>query len=155
MKQIIIGVVGSSVPLKEYEDIAFEVGKLIAEKEWVLITGGLGGVMEKACEGAKSKAGLTIGVLPGSSKKDANQFVDVPIVTAMQQARNNIVVQTADIIVAIGAGFGTLAEIATALKINKPVISISSWDVDEKVIRIDEPQEVIAKIEKILKKKKK
>lgn len=155
MKQAIIAVVGSSVPLKEYEDIAYEVGKLVAEKKWILITGGLGGVMEKACEGAKSKDGLTIGILPGSSKKDANQFVDVPIVTAMQQARNNIIVQTADIIIAIGAGFGTLSEIATALKINKPVFSISSWDVDEKVVRVDEPQEVIKKIEKILSKKKK
>ena len=154
MKQVMIGVVGSSVPLKEYEDLAFELGKLIAEKNWVLVTGGLGGIMEKACEGAKSKDGITIGILPGASKKDANKFVDFPIVTAMQQARNNIIVLTADIVVAIGAGFGTLSEIATALKINKKVISISSWDVDEKVIRVDEPQDAIATIEKLLKKKK-
>ena len=155
MRQTIIGVVGSSVPLKEYEEIAFEVGKIIAEKKWILITGGLGGIMEKACEGAKSKDGLTIGILPGSSKKDANQFVDVPILTAMQQARNNIIVNSADVIIAIGAGFGTLSEIAIALKINKPVISINSWDVDDKVIRVDEPQNIVAQVEKLIKKKKK
>ncbi len=155
MRQTIIGVVGSSVPLKEYEEIAFEVGKIIAEKKWILITGGLGGIMEKACEGAKSKDGLTIGILPGSSKKDANQFVDVPILTAMQQARNNVIVNSADVIIAIGAGFGTLSEIAIALKINKPVISINSWDVDDKVIRVDEPQNIVAQVEKLIKKKKK
>ncbi len=151
----IIGVVGNSVPLKEYEQIAEDLGALIAEKGWILVCGGLGGVMESVAKGARSKDGLTIGILPGSDKKDANPHIQVPILTSMQQARNAIIVRTADIVIAVGAGLGTLSEIAMALKINKPVISISSWDVDDKVIKVNEAQGAITEAEKIFSSRKK
>ena len=151
----IIGVIGSSIPLKEYEEIAEEFGEKVAEKGWLLVTGGLGGVMTAASKGAKKKEGITIGILPGGEKKAANKYVDIPIVTGMQQARNAIIVRTADIIVAIGGGLGTLSELAMALKINKTVISMNSWDVDDKVIKVNEPQEAITEIERIFDKKKK
>ncbi len=151
----IIGVVGNSVPLKEYEKIAEDLGALIAEKGWILVCGGLGGVMESVAKGARSKDGLTIGILPGSDKKDANPYIQVPILTSMQQARNAIIVRTADIVIAVGAGLGTLSEIAMALKINKPVISISSWDVDDKVIKVNEAQGAITEAEKIFSSRKK
>ena len=151
----IIGVVGNSVPLKEYEKIAEDLGALIAEKGWILVCGGLGGVMESVAKGARSKDGLTIGILPGSDKKDANTHIQVPILTSMQQARNAIIVRTADIVIAVGGGLGTLSEIAMALKINKPVISISSWDVDDKVIKVNEAQGAITEAEKIFSSRKK
>ncbi len=151
----IIGVIGNSIPLKEYEEIAEEFGEKVAEKGWLLVTGGLGGVMTAASKGAKKKEGITIGILPGGEKKAANKYVDIPIVTGMQQARNAIIVRTADIIVAIGGGLGTLSELAMALKINKTVISMNSWDVDDKVIKVNEPQEAITEIERIFDKKKK
>ncbi|MCK4643277.1 TIGR00725 family protein [bacterium] len=151
----IIGVVGNSVPLKEYEKIAEDLGALIAEKGWILVCGGLGGVMESVAKGARSKDGLTIGILPGSDKKDANPHIQVPILTSMQQARNAIIVRTADIVIAVGGGLGTLSEIAMALKINKPVISISSWDVDDKVIKVNEAQGAITEAEKIFSSRKK
>ena len=151
----IIGVVGNSVPLKEYEQIAEDLGALIAEKGWILVCGGLGGVMESVAKGARSKDGLTIGILPGSDKKDANPHIQVPILTSMQQARNAIIVRTADIVIAVGGGLGTLSEIAMALKINKPVISISSWDVDDKVIKVNEAQGAITEAEKIFSSRKK
>ncbi len=149
----VIAVIGNSVPLEEYETIAYELGGLIAERNWVLMTGGLGGVMEKACKGAKEKKGLTIGILPGADKKEANKYVDIPVITAMQQARNAIIVRSADVIVAVGGGLGTLSEIAMALKINKPVITVSSWDVDDKLIKAHDAQSAVDEIEKILSKK--
>ena len=84
--------------------------------------------MEAACKGAKSKNGVTIGVLPTGSINDANQFVDIPIATNMGHARNVIIVTTAQLLIAIGKGYGTLSEIAIALKLGKPVYSYKSFD---------------------------
>jgi uncharacterized protein (TIGR00725 family) len=127
MKNILIAVIGSGeATLKELK-LAEAVGKEIASNGAVLICGGMGGVMEAACRGASSANGVTIGVLPGSSRDDANPFVQIPIVTGMGQARNVIVVSSAQAVIAIGGSFGTLSEIGHALRAGIPVIGLSTW----------------------------
>lgn len=123
-----IGVVGDSFCTAETVRLAREVGKGIAEKKAVLVCGGLGGVMEAACQGAKSKSGLTVGILPGFSCLDTNPYVDIPIVTGMDQARNVLIVRSSNVIIAIGGGYGTLSEIAFAIKFGVPVVGLNTWD---------------------------
>jgi uncharacterized protein (TIGR00725 family) len=103
------------------------VGREIALRGHMLICGGLGGVMESACRGARAGGGTTIGVLPGTEAAAANAFVDIPIVTGMDQARNLIIVRSADAVVAIGGGYGTLSEMAFALRLGKPLVGIGTW----------------------------
>jgi uncharacterized protein (TIGR00725 family) len=88
----------------------------------------MGGVMAAACRGAKSAGGLTVGVLPGISASDANPYVDVPILTGMGEARNVIIVRTATAVIAVGGEFGTLSEVAFALKLGRPVIGLRTWE---------------------------
>ncbi len=111
--------------------IAYEVGRGVAERGAVLVCGGLGGVMEAACKGAKSKGGLTVGILPSDDRRDANPYVDVAVPTAMGEARNAIVARSGDGLIAVGGEFGTLSEIALALKIGKPVAGIETWEISK------------------------
>ena len=105
---------------------AYEMGRLIAEKGYVTLTGGRAcGVMEAALKGAKSAGGQTLGILPSDDKSDASKYADIVVVTAMMSARNNINVLSSDVVVACGIEAGTLSEIALALKANKVVILIS------------------------------
>jgi hypothetical protein len=94
----------------------------------VLICGGRGGVMQAACQGAKEAGGLTVGILPGVDRGGANPFVDVPVVTGLGEARNTIIVRTADAAIAIHGGYGTLSEIALARKMGRPVVGLSTWE---------------------------
>jgi hypothetical protein len=105
-------------------ELAEEVGREVARKGAVLVCGGLGGVMTDAARGAKELGGVTIGILPGPKTTDANEFIDFPIATNMGLARNSIIVHTADVLIAIGGGYGTLSEIALALKIGKAVVAL-------------------------------
>jgi uncharacterized protein (TIGR00725 family) len=95
----------------------------------VLVCGGLGGVMEAACRGAKGSGGLTVGILPGADRAAANPFVDVAIPTGLGEARNALVVRAADAVIAIGGGYGTLSEIALALRAGKPVVGLGTWEI--------------------------
>ena len=124
MKQI--AVIGSSeeIPSRVYE-MAEELGRAIASGGAVLITGGKGGVMEAVCRGAKGNNGLTVGILPGS-EKDANPYLDILIVTGMGDARNAINVKSANVVIAVHGGAGTLSEIGLALKAGKKVIALRS-----------------------------
>lgn len=124
----IIGVMGPGDECPpEVSTAAFEIGKLIAENGWVTLSGGRNsGVMDAVCKGAKSRNGVTIGILPGNDTSEASKYLDYPIVTGMGSARNNINVLTADIIVACGIGAGTASEISLALKAGKPVILVNS-----------------------------
>lgn len=108
--------------------LAFDVGAEIARSGAVLVCGGLAGAMEEAARGAKSAGGQTIGILPGPDRSSANPFVDFAIPTGMGEARNALVVGAADAIVAVGGGYGTLSEIALALKMHKPVIGLDTWE---------------------------
>jgi hypothetical protein len=127
MRTIVAVIGGQSGVSDEAKKLAREVGRLIAEHDAYLICGGMEGVMEAACRGAKEAGGTTIGVLPAGSKSDANPFVDIPIATGMGTARNVIIVRTADAIIAIDGSYGTLSEIAHALDQGKNVISLHSW----------------------------
>ena len=124
---MIIAVIGSSDAKPEHVALAEEVGRELARRGATVVCGGLKGVMEAVCRGAKEAGGTTIGILPGRSAKDANSYVDIPIVTTMGYARNVIVVHTGEAAIAIGGAFGTLSEIAHALGEGIPVIGLSSW----------------------------
>jgi uncharacterized protein (TIGR00725 family) len=130
-KPIISVIGGSNTASPEAIKLAEEVGFLIARADAVLVCGGLNGVMEAACKGAKRADGLTIGILPGSDPRDANPHVDVPIVTAISTARNAIVVRTADAIIAIDGSYGTLTEMAYAFDLGKKVFGLKSWDLEK------------------------
>ncbi len=147
---MIIAVIGDSSCSKEVYGIAEEVGKCIAQKGGILITGGLGGVMEAASKGAKQAGGITIGILPGLSREDANRYVVIPITTGLSHARNIIIARSADALIAVSGGYGTLSEIAIGLKLGKPVIGIKTWDTIEGVIKVDHPEEAIQKALELL-----
>jgi uncharacterized protein (TIGR00725 family) len=139
----IVGVIGGSEVSSDLYNAAEEIGREIAKRQAVLITGGLAGVMEAAAKGAKSVGGFTVGVLPGFSPQDANPYIDLPLVTGLSEARNIIIVRTADVLVAVGRGFGTLSEIAFALKLQKPIIALETWDVADALIRVWTPQDAV------------
>jgi uncharacterized protein (TIGR00725 family) len=101
---------------------------VLAEKGAVVVCGGLGGVMAAACRGAKSAGGLTVGLLPGKKRDDANPWVDVAIPTGLGEARNVLVVASASAVVAVGGEYGTLSEIAFALRAGKPVVGLETWN---------------------------
>lgn len=141
--KIIIGVIGPAQASDEQYRTAEDTGREIARRNGVLLCGGLGGVMEAACRGAKSEGGLTIGIIPGSSKSHANPYVDVAIVTGMSHARNIIVAHSSDAIIAIGGRYGTLSEIAFALILQIPVIGINTWEVSPEIKKITTPKEAV------------
>ena len=103
------------------------VGAALAQAGAVLVCGGLGGVMEAACRGASGAGGLTVGLLPGESREAANEWVRVAIPTGLGEARNVLVVRAAAAVIAIGGGWGTLSEMALAMRAGKPVVGLESW----------------------------
>lgn len=139
----IIGIIGVSQASDEECSAAQEVGVEIAKRDGILVCGGVGGVMEAACRGAKSEHGLTVGIIPGFSRHEANPYIDIPIVTGMSHARNIIVVRTSNAIIAIGGSYGTLSEIAFALKIGIPIIGIKTWDVSSEIKKVSSPKEAV------------
>ncbi len=106
------------------------VGAELAGRGAVVVTGGLGGVMEAACRGARAAGGTTLGLLPGEDRDAANAYVDVAVATGLGELRNGLVVRCADALVAIGGEHGTLSEIALALKAGKPVVGLGTWEID-------------------------
>lgn len=124
---------------------AEEVGRLLAEAGAVVVTGGRGGVMEAASKGAREAGGLTVGILPGADRREANPHVAVAVATGMGEARNALVVRAVDGVVAVGGEWGTLSEIAFARKTGKPVAGIRSWDLDG-VEAFDSASEAVAAV---------
>lgn len=143
---MIISVIGAGSCEKKIYEIAEEIGRLIAEKGATLVTGGLGGVMEAASKGAKEAGGITVGILPGFSKDEANPYVMIPITTGLSHARNIIIVRSADAVIAVAGEYGTLSEIAIALKLGKPVIGIETWDNIEGIVKASSPDEAVQKV---------
>ena len=127
--RIRIAVIGGSRPGRQAADAAFEVGRLIARAGAVVVCGGLGGVMEAACRGAREEGGLAIGILPGASPADANPWVDVAVATGLGYTRNALVVMNADAVVAVDGEYGTLSEIAYGKIHGKKVVGLGTWDV--------------------------
>jgi uncharacterized protein (TIGR00725 family) len=147
--QKLIAVIGSGQATKVEAELAEAVGQEIAKRGAILVCGGLGGVMEAACKGAASVGGTTIGILPGDSRSAANPYVQIPIVTGMWQARNVIVVKSAQAVIAVGGAYGTLSEIGHALQNHIPVIGLQTWqlvkdgDVDPSIIMADSPAKAV------------
>jgi uncharacterized protein (TIGR00725 family) len=139
----IIGVIGGSHCTPEIYELAYEVGKFIAKSKSILICGGLTGVMEAVCKGAKSESGLTIGILPGRGKTEANKWIDIPIVTGIGMARNVIIVRTADSIIAIDGSTGTLSELAVAANLEVPIVGLKTWEIDLPIHRVIHPEEAV------------
>ena len=127
MRKIIIGVMGSGVKASALDrQNAYELGQLIAQQGWILLTGGRNvGVMDAANKGAKAANGLTLGILPNSDTSTLSDAVDIAILTDMGNARNNINVLSSNVIIACGMGAGTASEIALAIKANKKVILLN------------------------------
>jgi uncharacterized protein (TIGR00725 family) len=136
-----VAVVGAGNASAEEEAVAEAVGRGLAEGGAILVCGGLGGVMEAACRGAKSAGGTTIGILPGDRREDANPHVDIALATGLGEMRNGLIVRAVDALVAVGGEFGTLSEIALALKARKPVVGIGGWE----LARASEPVDAIAR----------
>jgi uncharacterized protein (TIGR00725 family) len=128
VNRVHVAVIGAARAAASDRDAAERVGRGVAEGGAVLVCGGLGGVMEAACRGARSAGGTTVGILPGTDRLEANDYVDLSIATGIGEARNAVVVGTADVVVAVGGEFGTLSEIALALKAGTPVIGLGSWE---------------------------
>ena len=120
----LVAVIGGSTCTSEEAEWAGVVGRLLAERQAVLLCGGLGGVMEAAARGAKQARGLTVGILPGNDRADANPFIDVPLATGMGEMRNALIVRAAQAVIAIGGGWGTLSEVALARRIGTPVVGL-------------------------------
>ncbi|WP_432763312.1 TIGR00725 family protein [Dehalococcoides mccartyi] len=130
-KRIFIAVIGASKATPEETRLAEEVGKELALRQVTLVCGGMGGVMEAACLGAALNGGLTIGILPGNSREEANPYVQIPIISSIGFARNVMVVKSAQAVIAVGGAYGTLSEIAYALQSGLPVITLNSWSMSQ------------------------
>jgi uncharacterized protein (TIGR00725 family) len=124
---VYVAVIGGANAGDEDRSRAEAIGAALARAGATVVCGGLGGVMEAACRGAKAEGGLTVGILPGNDRAAANPWVDVAIPTGLGETRNALVVQAADVIVAVGGEYGTLSEIALALRAGKPVIGVGTW----------------------------
>lgn len=137
MRRPYIAVVGAGACDPELSRLAEETGRAVARRGAVLVCGGLGGVMEAACRGAKAEGGITLGLLPGDDRSAANPFVDLAVATGLGEARNALVVRAADGLIAIGGEFGTLSEIAFALKIGRPVVGLRTWTLHREGLAAD------------------
>ncbi len=130
-----VAVVGAGEADELQHDHARRLGRALAQAGAIVVCGGLGGVMEAACQGASEAGGLTLGILPGTDRAAANPYVDVAIPTGLGELRNGLVVRTADAVVAVGGAFGTLSEIALAIKTGVPVVGLGTWDLARPGIR--------------------
>jgi uncharacterized protein (TIGR00725 family) len=151
MAKKFIAVIGGSQCSKKEAQLAEEVGRELARRGAILVCGGLGGIMKAVCKGAGSAGGTTIGILPGDSPQTANPYVQIPIVTGLGEARNVIVVKSAQAVIAIGGGYGTLSEISHALRNGVPVIGLNTWSLarngrqDKSIIPAQSPIEAVDK----------
>jgi uncharacterized protein (TIGR00725 family) len=144
-----VAVVGPGDASSQELHTAEEVGAGLAAAGAVVITGGLGGVMEAASRGARSRRGRTVGILPGADRDAANGWVDIALATGLGELRNGLIVRAADVVVAIGGGHGTLSEIALALKLGRPVVGVGTWDVHG-VEHVSTPEEALDRIAGLL-----
>ncbi|MCK4993893.1 MAG: TIGR00725 family protein [Candidatus Omnitrophica bacterium] len=149
VKRILISVIGGHKADNKTAKLAYDAGKMIAELNAVLICGGLGGVMEAAARGVKDGGGMTVGILPGKSKEDANNYIDIPIATGLGYTRNTLVAGASDIVIAFAGKEGTLSEIGFALSEKKPIIGLNTWKIPG-IIAVKTVEDARKKIVKIL-----
>jgi uncharacterized protein (TIGR00725 family) len=130
-RRFAVAVVGPNEADDALGEIAYAVGQLLAQRGAVVVTGGLGGVMAAASQGARSAGGLVVGLLPGIDADEANEFVDVAIPTGLGELRNGLLVRSVDGIVAVGGSWGTLSEIALAMRTRTPVVCLRGWEISD------------------------
>lgn len=152
---MLLGVIGGQEAEARAREVAYAVGRELGSRGHTLVCGGRGGVMREACRGAQEAGGLTVAILPGDDRSDANEFIDVPIVTGIGFARNSIIARTADALIAIDGSFGTLSEIAFGLIAGTPVIGIGTWELrdgsghEPAITRVETAQEAVAAAERL------
>ena len=157
-KAVYVGVIGGRRCSGEIAELAFKVGSGIAEQGWILVCGGMGGVMEQACRGARSRNGVTLGILPGNSRDNGNPYLSCSVVTGIGEARNVLVVKSSQAIIAIDGSYGTLSEIALANAAGIPVVGLCSWRLEAEQNRgqslfsrvVDTPTEAIKAVKSFI-----
>ena len=148
-QKITISVIGGHDINSNVEQIAHDIGKFIAKMDCVLVCGGLSGVMEHACKGAREEDGLTIGLLPGKDKNDANPFISIALPTSFGFARNAMVACSANIIVALPGSYGTESEICYGLVFGRPVVDLGNWKIPG-MIKVKDLKDAKAKLKKMI-----
>jgi uncharacterized protein (TIGR00725 family) len=150
-RELYVAVVGPSAGTPAELALGEEIGRLIGEAGAVLVCGGMGGVMEAAASGCARAGGKSVGVLPGESRLDANPYLTVAVATGMGEGRNVVVVRTADVVIAVHGEFGTLSEIALALKTGKPVVGLGTWELGkaglpvDAIVQAEDPKDAVEK----------
>ena len=153
--RLVIGVIGGEQVDEVHAGLAYEVGRELGARGHTLVCGGRGGVMREACRGAREAGGLTVGILPGDDASDANEFVDVPVVTGLGSARNTIIARTAEALVAVSGSYGTLSEIAFGLIAGRPIVALWSWEIrdgegrEAPVLRVASAREAVDACERL------
>ena len=140
-----IAIIGARDASPDGIQFAFDTGKLLAERGAIVYTGGGAGIMEAASKGAKAGGGIVVGILKDSDGLDANDYIDVPIMTGMGDLRNGIIIRSVHAAIAVEGAFGTLSEIAYTLGYGKPVIGYSSWDIKE-LEAVNSPENAVKRI---------
>jgi uncharacterized protein (TIGR00725 family) len=143
---VYVAVVGPGDAAPAEIEAAEEIGRGIARRGDVLVCGGLGGVMAAACRGACAAGGMTVGILPGTERAAANEWVRVALPTGLGELRNGLVVRAADVVMAVGGAYGTLSEVALALKTGVPVIGLRTWEI-EGIEVVDSPESALRAIQ--------
>jgi hypothetical protein len=149
-RNIYLAVVGAGSASPEICELAEAVGKEAALQGWIVLTGGLGGVMEAAAKGAREAGGLTLGILPGQDRSQANPYIHMAVATNMHHGRNAIIAHTADALIAVDGEYGTLSEVALGLKLGKPVVGLKTpWKVPG-LLTARDPKEAIARVAELV-----
>jgi uncharacterized protein (TIGR00725 family) len=145
-----VAVIGPDPAPEDVQATCEEIGRLLARAGAIVVTGGLGGSMEAASRGAAAEGGVTLGILPGTSRSDANPYLTVSVPTGVGEGRNVLNVRAADAVIAVAGEFGTLSEIAFALKTGVPVVGLDTWvltkadrPVDDPIVRVDTAEQAV------------
>jgi uncharacterized protein (TIGR00725 family) len=153
-ENIYLAVVGAGSASPEICELAEAVGKEAALRGWIVLTGGLGGVMKAAAKGAREAGGMTLGILPGGDRSQANPYIHMAVATNMHHGRNAIIAQTADALIAVDGEYGTLSEVALGLKLGKPVVGLmTQWNVPGLLMARD-PKEAIDRVAELVESKR-
>ena len=139
-----VAVIGPGDATSQQTRNAEEIGRKLAEGGAIVVCGGLGGVMEAACRGASGAAGTTVGLLPGTDRDSANEWVQIAIPTGLGELRNGLVIRAADAVIAVGGAYGTLSEIALALRAGIPVIGLNTWEI-EGIERVESADDAVSR----------
>lgn len=142
-----VGIIGGNLPDAASLENARRMGELIAINRYILVNGGMAGVMEASAQGAKSAGGFVLGILPGKSRDEGNRYLDIAVPTGLGYMRNAMVILNSDILVAIDGSYGTLSEIAYAQIYDRTVLGLNTWDI-EGVVPLSSPEDVIDRIKR-------